>query len=70
MPGRSRGLVRLHAAIPGVANGVTIAFAGPESGDGMRAVIAGAGTTGLYTAIALARRGHWPRCGGADPAGT
>ena len=24
----------------------------------MRAVIAGAGTTGLYTAIALARRGH------------
>jgi NADPH-dependent 2,4-dienoyl-CoA reductase/sulfur reductase-like enzyme len=31
---------------------------GAESGDAMRAVIVGAGPTGLYPAIALARRGH------------
>jgi 2-polyprenyl-6-methoxyphenol hydroxylase-like FAD-dependent oxidoreductase len=31
---------------------------GGKKGTGMRAVIVGAGPTGLYTAIALARRGH------------
>ncbi len=41
-----------------MASGVTSALAGRKAGDGMRAVIVGAGPTGLYTAIALARRGH------------
>ena len=43
---------------PAVADGVTIAMAGREAGDGMRPVIVGAGPTGLSTAIALARRAH------------
>src|SRR5215471_1860524 len=33
-------------------------FAADKKGRRMRAVIVGAGPTGLYTAIALARRGH------------
>ena len=43
---------------PAVADGLTIAMAGREAGDGMRPVIVGAGPTGLSTAIALARRAH------------
>jgi 2-polyprenyl-6-methoxyphenol hydroxylase-like FAD-dependent oxidoreductase len=38
---------------------MSVAFTGGrEAGDFMRSVIVGAGPTGLYTAIALARRGH------------
>ncbi len=35
-----------------------VAFTGAEAGILMRSVVAGAGPTGLYTAVALARRGH------------
>jgi hypothetical protein len=43
---------------PAVADGVTIALAGREAGDGMRPAIAGAEPIGLSTVIALARPGH------------
>lgn len=40
------------------AGGLNVAFTGGKRGIVMRSVIVGAGPTGLYTAVALARRGH------------
>jgi len=50
------------------AGGVSVAHTGAEKGGiFMRSVIVGAGPTGLYTAIALARRGHQATVIDRDP---
>jgi len=57
---RARRLAVLRAAAMsgGASPSLTPIRRSGREGDGMRVVIVGAGPTGLYTAIALARRGH------------